>query len=144
MATPVKASGTAKATPRQKAASNGEARVGPVVGLKAVNTSVLQEDGSLPPEHEGRAGVGLAAILDTLRELQEHPNEWFEIVQYSARPGTEDKPGGARKTCARFLNGQYVAPEGPGEYDLDWRSANYDGSGRKGSVLLGMYATDTE
>lgn len=122
---------------------------GPNFALKAVKAlaEVQVDDGeggtvtvTAPAPNKPRTRtVSREELIANLRKLQTNPNKWYEIAEYAARAGTEEKPGGGRKVVQAFVNGRIVAPEGEGEYEMDWRDASYDGSDRKGSVVVAVY-----
>lgn len=105
----------------------------------------------IPPERTRTRNVRHAEIIANLQALQDHPNEPYEIAHYAARPGSDENPSGAKKIVQRLLlppgtDDRIAAPEveGEGYYDIEWRSANYDGSDRKGSVIVAMFVTTEE
>lgn len=138
-----------KAADKEKEASAAEAkeskgkRPGPSVELKKIGKE-------LPPEPQ-RQGyqLGREAIVETILATAQEPDEWFEIVHYSTRNGSEKNPGGARKMVAAIVDRSVVlpevedAPEGA-YFDVEFRNANYDGSGRTGSVLIARFVTEPE
>lgn len=143
---------TATTTKTKPAAANGAKaeKKGPNFALKKVKALVTgeNEEGvevTAPAPNKPRTRtVSREELIANLLKLQDNPNEWYEIAEYAARAGTEEKPGGGRKVVAAFVDGKIVAPEGDGEYEMDWRDASYDGSARKGSVVVAVYWVDAE
>jgi hypothetical protein len=118
-------------------------RPGPSVELKKIGKE-------LPPK-PARQGyqLGREEIVNTILATAQEPDEWFEIVHYSTRNGSDKNPGGARKMVAAIVDGSVAlpsvedAPEGA-FFDVEFRNANYDGSGRTGSVLIARFVTEPE
>lgn len=118
-------------------------RPGPSVELKKIGKE-------LPPE-PARQGyqLGREEIVNTILATAKEPDEWFEIVHYSTRNGSDNNPGGARKMVAAIVDGSVAlpqvedAPDGA-YFDVEYRNANYDGSGRTGSVLIARFVTEPE
>jgi hypothetical protein len=135
MAVPAKKQSGTKATP----ATTKAAPKGPSFELKK---AVVQEDNTLPPNPARSRTVNREELIANMVAIQESPNEWYEIAHYAARAGSAEKPGGARKVVDAFLSGKVKAPEGAGEYDIEWRDAGYDGGGRKGSVVLAQFISN--
>jgi hypothetical protein len=135
MATATKAA-TSKAAPKDD--GEKKARNAPQIGL-------LKEVGEVFPDEPAGGGyqIGTDAIMETLRAVAEHPGKVFEVVHYATKNGSEANPGGARKLVQKFLDGKLVAPEIEGGYfELEYRSARYDGGGRDGSVMLAKFVTE--
>lgn len=128
-----------------------EKKKGPDYGLKKVKPVAegVELEKILPPEPAVTRSHGFKELKANLLALQDSPNEPFEVAHYSARPGTEENPSGARKIVHRLLlppteKERIAAPAVNEEhkeayYDIEWRSADYDGSDREGSVVIAMY-----
>lgn len=103
----------------------------------------------IPPEPPVTRSHSFKELKDNLLELQKHPNEPYEVAHYAARPGSDENPSGAKAIVKRLLlpagaEGRIVAPavnedDKGAYYDIEWRSADYDGSDREGSVVIAMY-----
>jgi len=134
--------------------NNKKEKRGPDFALKAV--SVVGEGDELekiiPPEPERTRSGGHKQLKDNLLALQEHPNEAYEVAHYAARPGSDENPTGAKKVVRQLMlkageKGRIAAPSPANEgefYDIEWRSASYDGSDREGSVVIAMYVVPTK
>lgn len=106
------------------------------------------KDLELPPEPKvtRSAESHYAQVLINLEKLMAKPERWGEIAVYHAKPGSEKNPSGARKVAQKLLSGEVALPttdDGWG-FDIEWRSATYDGSDREGSVVLARYSPDEE
>ncbi len=125
-----------KKAPAEKVGATRATPKGPSFELKK---AVVQDDNTLPPNPPRSRTVSREELITNMLAIQESPNEWYEIAHYAARAGTAEKPGGARKVVDAFLSGKVKAPEGAGEYDIEWRDAKYDGGVREGSVVLALF-----
>lgn len=138
-----KAADKPKEAPDAEVTESKAKRPGPSVELKKIGKE-------LPPE-PARQGyqLGREEIVNTILATAQEPDEWFEIVHYSTRNGSDKNPGGARKMVTAIVDGSVAlpkvedAPEGA-FFDVEFRNANYDGSGRNGSVLIARFVTEPE
>jgi len=99
----------------------------------------------LPEEPARTRNASYSEVKANLLKLQETPNRWAEVAYYNAKNGSDANPTGAKKVVGKFLDGSVKPPasgEDGGEYDLEYRSAKYDGSERKGSVVLARYVVE--
>ncbi len=127
-------------------------KAGPDFTLKAI--TVIGEGVTLeqvaPPEPMRTRSVAHSELKANLLKLQETPNTPFEVAHYAARPGSDENPSGAKKIVNQLLlppgeKGKINPPaigDDNGWYDIEWRSADYDGSDRKGSVVIAMYVVE--
>ncbi len=128
----------AKAPAKAKGASNGEKK-GPSYELRKAAVVETEEGVALAPNPPRTRSTSREELIANLRAIQETPNEWFEVVAYAARNGTETNPSGARKVVASIFEKKIKTPDGAGDYDIEWRDAGYDGTDREGSVVLAMF-----
>lgn len=124
--------------------SNGTAAVkkGPSYELRKATVVQTEEGVALPPNPQRTRVASREELVNNLLTIQSTPNEWFEVVAYAARNGSDKNPSGARKVVASILGGAIKTPDvqdGAGSYDIEWRDAKYDGSDREGSVVLAMF-----
>lgn len=133
------------------AASDTKTKKGPDFKLKAIKPTGEGTDLAdvIPPEPAATRSHGFKELKANLLALQDHPNEPYEVAHYAARPGSDENPSGAKAIVKRLLmpvgeKGRIAAPAIPegadgAYYDIEWRSADYDGSDREGSVVIAMF-----
>ena len=114
----------------------------PNYGLKLIKNDELPDE---PKPRRDTSGA-YPLVIANLEKLKAKPGRWGEIAHYNAKPGSEKNPGGARKVAQKLLSGAIALPEAEDGwgFDIEWRSAHYDGSDRKGSVVLARYSPDEE